>query len=138
MNKIVILSIYLGHNICLTFSDGIVIVNFPRSANAVVGQNLSLTCQVEIETESIVTFEWTQNLRPFSDRNIAVTSGTKKSVLFIENLTLKNSAVYSCKATADSLTGAGSSYDMADVRIKVKGKGSEVLGNKRNSVYQDS
>ena len=87
---------------------------------------------MEIETESIVTFEWTRNLRPFSARNIAVTSSTKKSVLFIENLTLKNSAVYSCKATADSLTGAGSSYAMEDIRIKVKG-----MGNTRNSVYQD-
>ena len=92
---------------------------------------------MEIETESIVTFEWAQNLRPFSDRNIVVTSGTKKSVLFIENLTLKNSAVYSCKATADSLTGAGSNHDMADIRIKVKGKGTEVLRSKRNSAYQD-
>ena len=92
--------------------------------NAVVGRNLSLTCQVDTETKSIVTFEWTQNLRPFSEPNIVITSGTKKSVLFIENLTLKNSAVYSCKAIADSLTGAGRSDDTADIRIKVKGNGS--------------
>ena len=81
-----------------------------------------MTCEVEIETESIVSFEWTQNLRPFTEDNIFITNAEKKSVLFIKELTLKNSGVYSCKATADSLTGAGRNSDMTDVRIKVRGK----------------
>jgi hypothetical protein len=104
------------------FLDGIVIVNFPRTVNAIVGRNLSITCEVEIETESIVSFEWTQNLQPLVERNIVVTNEARRSVLFIHELTLKNSAVYGCKAIADSLTGAGRSHDATDIRIKVKGK----------------
>lgn len=109
----------------LTFiliSDGIVIVNFPRSVDAIVGHNLTLTCEVELETKSVVSFEWTQNLRQLSERNIVITNSPRRSVLFIKELTLKNSAIYSCKAIADSLTGAGRSHDYADIRIKVKGK----------------
>ena len=98
-------------------------MNFPRTVNAIVGRNLSITCQVETETESIVSFEWTQNLRPFTESNTVVTNEARKSVLFINGLTLKNSAVYGCKAVADSLTGAGRNSDMTDIRIKVKGKG---------------
>ena len=90
--------------------------------DAIVGRNLSITCEVETETESIVSFEWTQNLMPLTQRNIVVTSKSRKSVLFIQELTLKNSAVYGCKAIADSLTSAGSSYDMTDIRVKVKGE----------------
>ncbi|XP_028408042.1 contactin-6-like [Dendronephthya gigantea] len=105
----------------LMIKEGIVIVNFPRTANAIVGHNLSLTCEVELETKSVVSFEWTQNLRQFSERNIIITNSLRKSVLFIKELTLKNSAIYSCKAIADSLTGAGRSHDYADIRIKVKG-----------------
>ncbi|CAB4004369.1 contactin-6-like isoform X2, partial [Paramuricea clavata] len=105
----------------LIVKDGIIILNFPRTVDAIVGRNLSLTCEVQTETESVVSFVWTQNLRPFTERNIVVTNEARRSVLFIKELTLKNSAVYGCKAIADSLTGAGRSSDMTDIRIKVKG-----------------
>ena len=105
----------------LMIKDGIVIVNFPRKVEAIVGRNLSITCEVETETESIISFEWTQNLMPLTQRNVAISNDARKSVLIIQGLTLKNSAVYGCKAIADSLTSAGRSYDKADIRVKVKG-----------------
>lgn len=112
--------------------DGLVIVNFPRHLDAIVGRNLTIVCEVALETKSVVTFKWSQNLQPLTERNIKITNTERRSVLFINSLTKKNSAVYICEAIADGLATAGRSKDIADIRIQVEGKKMSVnLNGKR-------
>lgn len=107
----------------LVVKDDVAIVNFQTQASAIVGKNLSLTCQADARKGTIVSFEWTQNFMAIVEPNVFIKHYTKdkKSVMFIKHITLANRAAYFCTATVYASNGHGEVSDTAEVIVDVKG-----------------
>ena len=114
----------INTTIFLLYLEGVAIVNFPGIISTIVGKNLTLTCQADVEKGTFVTFKWEQNFMPIRGRNAVIQHNilARKSLLIIKHITLENQAIYSCTATVDATNEYGRSSDMAEVSVNVKGK----------------